>query len=49
MKNALKTHMEGGNDWLHPDVVGLQPVNKGWNSVVKSCAMKTSGQSIKIC
>lgn len=27
----------GGNHWLHPDVVALEPLDQGFNEIVRSC------------
>ena len=34
----------GGNKWLHPDIVALQPLNRDWDSLVHKC-LKNSGSS----
>lgn len=32
----------GGNHWLHPDIVALETLDKGWNSVVRDCVRSSN-------
>lgn len=38
----------GGNQWLHPDIVAMQPVDKGWNDLVRTCVSQGGGQSVRL-
>lgn len=36
-KRSRNQHGSGGNHWLYPDIVALEPQGKDWEAVVKSC------------
>lgn len=38
----------GGNQWLHPDIVAMQTVDKEWNELVRSCVQQGAGQSVRL-
>ncbi len=38
----------GGNQWLHPDIVAMEPVAQQWHQYVKSCVLKGGGQSVRL-
>lgn len=38
----------GGNQWLHPDIVAMQPVDKEWNELIRSCVKQGAGQSVRL-
>lgn len=46
-KTSRNSKGENGNQWLHPDIVAMQAVDKGWSDIVKACA-KESGQRVKL-
>jgi len=33
---------------LHPDIVAMQPIDKEWNELVRSCVKLGSGQSVRL-
>jgi len=39
-KRSRNQRGKGGNQWLHPDIVALQPLDKAWNDLVRTCADK---------
>jgi hypothetical protein len=39
---------KGGNRWLHPDIVAMQPVDKEWHELVKTCVKEGSGQRVRL-
>ena len=38
----------GGNQWLHPDIVAMQPVDKGWDDLVRTCVKHGGGQRVRL-
>lgn len=38
----------GGNQWLHPDIVAMEPVDKEWNELVRTCVQQGGGQSVRL-
>lgn len=38
----------GGNQWLHPDIVAMEPVDKEWNQLVRTCVQQGGGQSVRL-
>ena len=38
----------GGNHWLYPDVVAMQPIDKDWNELVRNCVRQGTGQRVKL-
>ncbi|MEZ9490517.1 COG2958 family protein [Vibrio breoganii] len=38
----------GGNQWLHPDIVAMEPVAHQWHSHVKTCVQQGGGQSVRL-
>ena len=47
-KRSRNSRGTGGNQWLHPDIVALQPVDKGWNTLIKSCVKQGGGQRVRL-
>ncbi|MDN6516194.1 MAG: hypothetical protein L0K50_09655, partial [Lacticaseibacillus paracasei] len=38
----------GANHWLYPDIVALQPLDKGWHSVVQNCVRHSEGRLTRL-
>lgn len=38
----------GGNQWFHPDIVAMEPLDKGWNEEIKKCVYSGNGSSIRL-
>lgn len=38
----------GGNQWLHPDIVAMEPVAQKWHQHVKTCVQQGGGQSVRL-
>lgn len=47
-KKSKNTQGNGGNHWLHPDIVALEPVGKMWNEVVKNCVKNSNQTAIRL-
>jgi hypothetical protein len=47
-KRSKNSRGSGGNQWLHPDIVAMQPVDKEWNELIRSCVKKGAGQSVRL-
>jgi uncharacterized protein len=47
-KRSKNSRGSGGNQWLHPDIVAMQPIDKEWNELIRSCVQKGGGQSVRL-
>lgn len=47
-KRSKNTRGSGGNQWLHPDIVAMQTVDKDWNELIRSCVKQGAGQSVRL-
>lgn len=47
-KKSKNMRGTGGNQWLHPDIVAMQPVDKEWNELVRHCVKQGGGQSVRL-
>ena len=47
-KRSKNSRGSGGNEWLHPDIVAMQPIDKEWNDLVRNCVKQGGGQSVRL-
>lgn len=47
-KTSKNSHGNGGNHWLHPDVVALEPLDQHWDAVVKDCVRHGNDSSVRL-
>ena len=47
-KRSKNSRGQNGNQWLHPDIVAMQPLDKHWHELVKSCVKHGSGQNVRL-
>lgn len=47
-KRSKNSRGQNGNQWLHPDIVAMQPLDKHWNELVRSCVKHSSGQNVRL-
>ena len=47
-RKSKNSHGNGGNHWLHPDVVALEPLDKGWDEIVRSCVRSGNHSSVRL-
>lgn len=47
-KNSKNSHGSGGNHWLHPDIVALEPLDQHWDAIVKECARHGNDSAIRL-
>lgn len=47
-KKSSNSRGAGGNQWLHPDIVAMQPIDKDWNELVRTCVKQGAGQSVRL-
>lgn len=47
-KSSRNKQGSGGNHWLHPDIVAMQLVDKGWDEIVRSCVKQGVGQRVRL-
>lgn len=38
----------GGNQWLHPDIVAMEPVDKAWGKHVKACGHASGSTCVRL-
>nr|WP_217650446.1 hypothetical protein [Spirulina major] len=47
-KRSGNSRGSGGNQWLHPDIVAMQPVDKEWHELIRSCVKQGAGQTVRL-
>ncbi|WP_216648600.1 COG2958 family protein, partial [Salinivibrio sp. VYel6] len=47
-KRSKNSRGSGGNQWLHPDIVAMQPIDQEWNDLIRSCVKQGAGQSVRL-
>lgn len=47
-RKSLNSHGSGGNHWLHPDIVALEPLDKGWDTTVRDCVRSSNDSSVRL-
>jgi len=47
-KRSRNNRGENGNQWLHPDIVSMEPVDAGWDVLVKDCANNCGTQRARL-
>jgi uncharacterized protein len=47
-KRSSNSRGPGGNQWLHPDIVALEPRDREWSPIVRECASAGSKQSVRL-
>ncbi|OTG80420.1 HrgA protein [Acinetobacter sp. ANC 4558] len=47
-KRSSNTRGPNGNQWLHPDLVAMQALDKHWSELIKTCVKHSSGQNIRL-
>ncbi|WP_375748389.1 COG2958 family protein [Vibrio sp. HN007] len=47
-RKSKNTHGSGGNHWLHPDIVALEPLDQGWDEIVRTCVRSGNHSSTRL-
>ncbi|MFW2095110.1 COG2958 family protein [Acinetobacter sp. ULE_I057] len=47
-KKSSNNRGQNGNQWLHPDLVAMQPLDKKWHELIKTCVKHGSGQNVRL-
>ncbi|WP_222863071.1 hypothetical protein [Marinomonas sp. IMCC 4694] len=47
-RKSKNAHGSGGNHWLHPDIVALEPLDQGWDEAVRSCVRSGHQSSVRL-
>ena len=47
-RRSRNSRGSGGNQWLHPDIVAMQPIDKEWNELIRDCVKRGAGQSVRL-
>jgi hypothetical protein len=47
-RRSGNTRGSGGNEWLHPDIVALDPIDSTWEQGVQHCANQSHGEMVNL-
>ena len=47
-KRSKNSKGSGGNQWLHPDIVAMEPIDKEWNELIRNCIKQGAGKSVRL-
>lgn len=47
-KRSKNTRGVNGNQWLHPDVVAMQAIDKDWHNDIKLCIKNSASQNVRL-
>ncbi|WP_108649678.1 COG2958 family protein [Dongshaea marina] len=47
-KRSRNSKGSGGNHWLHPDIVAIEPLDRGWNEAVRTCVRHGNYSSARL-
>lgn len=47
-KRSKNNKGKNGNQWLHPDIIAMQPIAKDWHSLIKTCVTHGGGESLRL-
>lgn len=47
-KTSSNSYGSGGNQWLHPDIVAMEALDKGWDAVVRDCVRHGNDSAIRL-
>jgi len=47
-KRSKNSYGSSGNQWLHPDIVAIKPIDKDWNDLIRTCVRHGAGQRVSI-
>lgn len=47
-KRSKNNRGNGGNKWLHPDIVAMEPLDKGWHELIRSSIQHGAGQRVRL-
>ena len=47
-KRSKNSKGSGGNQWLHPDIVAMEPIDKEWNELIRNCIKQGAGKRARL-
>ena len=47
-KRSKNTRGNGGNQWLHPDIVAMELVDKHWDKLIQDCVKEGAGARVRL-
>lgn len=47
-KRSVNSQGSGGNHWLHPDIVAMEPLDQGWDEAVRTCVRHGNDKSVRL-
>lgn len=47
-RRSINSQGSGGNHWLHPDIVAMEPLDQSWDETVRTCVRHGNDKSIVV-
>lgn len=47
-RRSVNSQGSGGNHWLHPDIVAMEPLDQLWNESVRTCVRHGNDKSVRL-
>ncbi|WP_114326179.1 hypothetical protein [Candidatus Colwellia aromaticivorans] len=47
-RRSINSQGSGGNHWLHPDIVAMEPLDQSWDETVRTCVRHGNDKSIRL-
>ena len=47
-RRSINSQGSGGNHWLHPDIVAMEPLDQGWDETVRTCVRHGNDKSVRL-
>jgi len=47
-RRSVNSQGSGGNHWLHPDIVAMEPLDQAWDEAVRTCVRHGNDKSVRL-
>jgi len=47
-RRSVNSQGSGGNHWLHPDIVAMEPLDQSWDEAVRTCVRHGNDKSVRL-
>lgn len=47
-RKSSNSNGAGGNHWLYPDIVAMEPLDQNWHESIRSCVRNGNGQAVRL-
>lgn len=47
-RRSTNSQGSGGNHWLHPDIVAMEPLDQSWDETVRTCVRHGNDKSVRL-